>query len=731
MAARRQQHLRREYSSSQATTLLGSNSPSYFGPTTPTAKDHLLGSPTPYTGPKRTFSLVRDTKNVLKLIDKDISLGQGVAADSAYIPHTHSPDFSGDYHIDAVELAYFTAATTAIDGPFPGRETYSAILVRPEGVPFGNIDSKEFVTADNGWDDLKLESERFIPDVFPSWVDNDSQKKATAASLGKVVKAWIKKTKRGFVIRLRGREKLGNETLADVHMFSEEHQHWVASWLRQTPADTTAPKASFDLDPSPALTGTTAYSPQFGGTCEDARSTLWPPQVAESANTEVVELEASASRAAFGQTTSTSGALSESSIASRTSLSRRPSDSSLASHFIPPKTPPLRHSNSAGEISHSSRINRRTSNTTRGLYDGKTPLNSPDATENSTSLAREFSFAASEGPSMIGESMPDVSSPKTKAKKSHNPRPRRAPKKTVRRVNSQTAKLQETNSSPHPVDTTLHAELDPDIDGPRHSTFQEELQHVDTEESLNDPRTKTQSASSQYWAPDSTATGKGKEAGRGLVPVTSFAETLGEVSQLVGNCIVQLENLGSQNKLGQERKISPDVMSPQSCSRTSDVPVDDYFEERTTAYSPPHSLGKMDRSQNNDYGELSVMGSAHFESENKLETDQEEIANAAIAYGEKIQQARNPTAINRIRTYIRLITDSTFTLTLAILSLLLDDNARSAIPKDHVRVRWTCVSRYNAIYLKILLISLRNVVKSYLMILSKTDPVLLVSSNSI
>jgi hypothetical protein len=214
MATRSQQYLRREYSSSQAMTLLGSISPSYFDPTPPSAKERLLGSPTPYTGPKRTFSLVRDAKNVLKLIDKDNSLGQGAAADTARTPHTYLPDFSGDYHVDAVEQAYFTAATTAIDGPFPGPETWSATAVRPEIVPFGKIDTKEFVSADNGWDDLQLESERFIPNVFPSWVDNKSQKKATAASHGKVVKAWIKKTKMGFVIRLRGREKLGNETLA-------------------------------------------------------------------------------------------------------------------------------------------------------------------------------------------------------------------------------------------------------------------------------------------------------------------------------------------------------------------------------------------------------------------------------------------------------------------------------------------------------------------------------------
>jgi hypothetical protein len=710
MATRRQQYLRREYSSSQATTLLGSNSPSYFGRTTPTTKDHLLGWPTPYTGPKRTFSLVRDTKNVLKLIDKDISLGQGAAADTAHRPDTHSPNFSGDYNIDAVEQASFTAATTAINGPFPGSETLSATVARRESVPFDNIDTKEFVAADNGWDDLQLESERFIPDVFPSWVDNDSQKKATAASLGKVVKAWIKKTKRGFVIRLRGREKLGNETLAEVHMFPEEHQRWVEYWLRQTPADATTPKASFDLDPSRALSGTTfsgttAYSPQFGGTYEDARLAPWTPQVAELANTQIsnVELRNIARSATFGQTRPTSDALSEPfvvprilepSITSRAALSRRPSDSSLASYTIPPKIPPLRHSNSAGEISRSSGINHRTSNTTRELHGGKNPLGSPDETENSTSLAREFSFAASERPSMIGESMPDVLSPKTKAKKSRNPHPRRAPQKIIRRVNSQTARLQETNSSPPPVNTTLHAELDPGVDGDRRSNL------------------------------------KGKEADRGLVPVKPFAETLGEASQLVGNCIVQLENLGSRNKHGEERKISLDVISPRFCS-TSDLPVDNYFEEQTTPYYPPHSPGKMERSQNDDHRELSVMGSVHFESEDKSEADQEEIANAAIAYGEKLRQARNPTAINRIKTYIRLITESTFTLALAMMGLLLNDNARSAIPKDHVRVRWTCVSRYTTIYLKILLISFRNVVKSYLTILSKNDRALLVSSNSI
>ena len=185
---------------------------------------HSSKKPTKYAGPKRTFSLIRgkDSRNSILLVDKT----RNKHGDA----HKIGPqDFFGDYHVDFIERG-FSEATTAVNSRFqsptwspresrtdraPGNEQHpyslqtSSFDVQPS--PTWEMEDGIFSEATHNpseeWANLQFDTNYFLPSILSS--TDDIPLPATTPSLASVIKARIKKSGKGFIIRLLHKGKSG------------------------------------------------------------------------------------------------------------------------------------------------------------------------------------------------------------------------------------------------------------------------------------------------------------------------------------------------------------------------------------------------------------------------------------------------------------------------------------------------------------------------------------------
>jgi len=105
-------------------------------------------------------------------------------------------------------------------------------------------------SVDN-WPALELDTELFFPAVVPSWAAEHSGQTTAPRSLLVVIKAGIKNTGNGFVVRLIHQVKSGYEEIANIHMSrsSEANRYRIANWLSGIPKDAKAPTIVADESP--------------------------------------------------------------------------------------------------------------------------------------------------------------------------------------------------------------------------------------------------------------------------------------------------------------------------------------------------------------------------------------------------------------------------------------------------------------------------------------------------
>jgi hypothetical protein len=204
---------RRDSALSEATTAV--NSPGVTTPNTPGVD--IKGS-VRYTGPKRTFSLVRGNgkKDVLRLVDKpvnslDKATGGKIKADM--------PDALADCLVDFIQLSSLLPPTPIFDDT----ETQPVASPLATSHPVNALGPGQ-----EQWASLEVDTRQFLSSVVPSWTTEDPpQMQSTEDPLHKqyrkpkfttIIKAFIKRSGKGFVIRLLHRTKTGFDEVADIHM---------------------------------------------------------------------------------------------------------------------------------------------------------------------------------------------------------------------------------------------------------------------------------------------------------------------------------------------------------------------------------------------------------------------------------------------------------------------------------------------------------------------------------
>jgi hypothetical protein len=198
---------------SGATTAV--NSPGGTSPNSPAAFDRK-GS-VRYTGPKRTFSLVRGDgkKDALRLVDKpvnhlDKATGGKIKADM--------PDSLADCLVDFIQLGSSPQPTTIFDDT----------EIQPASSPLSTHPTNALEPEREQWTSLEVDTRQFLSSVVPSWTTEDppraqstkdlSHKHQRKPNFTTIIRAFIKRSGKGFVIRLFHRTKTGFDEVADIHM---------------------------------------------------------------------------------------------------------------------------------------------------------------------------------------------------------------------------------------------------------------------------------------------------------------------------------------------------------------------------------------------------------------------------------------------------------------------------------------------------------------------------------
>jgi hypothetical protein len=192
----------------------------------------------PYSGPKRTFSIVRnrDKNNSIVLIDNK--------PDSETRPHNNYFDIPlRNYVVDSVTYgsphpAAPTPASLVDDRSLTGVTLVNntpEISVASEGISITEGPSELDGTA---WDELEIDTDDFLPAVVPQWIDN----KEIPQKLPVIVaaKARIKRMGKGWFMRLVRQAKPGHEEVAYIHM---------GETLEETKTATATALNSIDIEP--------------------------------------------------------------------------------------------------------------------------------------------------------------------------------------------------------------------------------------------------------------------------------------------------------------------------------------------------------------------------------------------------------------------------------------------------------------------------------------------------
>jgi hypothetical protein len=252
--------------SEQATAVDSSrSSPSSISPESPgyspSYRSPSSTRPLRYTGPKRTYSLVRGngSKDVLRLVDKAGGNPIGAAAAENEIDYLDA-DALGDYHIDYIELGKFALASTATNTPIvsPGAGRDDQVLRTSINHPVASRNARDEANSADAvtrmkdkWSNLELDTNQFLSTIATQSPATTPAQRATAnLSRAKAIKASIKRTGRGLVIRLLQHLSSGDEEFTDIHMLrNAERNRRVTGWLRETPVDVPASTVATDDTP--------------------------------------------------------------------------------------------------------------------------------------------------------------------------------------------------------------------------------------------------------------------------------------------------------------------------------------------------------------------------------------------------------------------------------------------------------------------------------------------------
>jgi len=210
---------------SEASTAV--NSPGY-PETPPRSREGSLR----YTGPKRTFSLVRGDgkKSVLCLVDKPVHIldkttGGDIKGDT--------PNALADCLVDFIQLGRLPQPTTIFDAAEKQPDSsllavsYPTNSVEPKmtsALPRKKVSNQNSKKEDTSilkpsgeqWTSLEVGTGQFLSSVVPSWTTEvttgDLPQKHP--KLTTVIKAFIKRNGKGFIIRLLRRTKTGFDEVA-------------------------------------------------------------------------------------------------------------------------------------------------------------------------------------------------------------------------------------------------------------------------------------------------------------------------------------------------------------------------------------------------------------------------------------------------------------------------------------------------------------------------------------
>jgi hypothetical protein len=169
-------------------------------------------------------------------------------------------DRLGDYHIDHIELGRFSVASTAVNSPTPppaagkdgqARNISANLAGIPQNAQEVNLTDTLTRTKEE-WSDLELDTKQFLLTVASQLPTATPVGELTAnPSLARAIKARIKKTGRGLVIRLLQRLSSGDEEITDIHMMRDtEANSQVTRWFRTSPMNTQAPTVMTDETPT-------------------------------------------------------------------------------------------------------------------------------------------------------------------------------------------------------------------------------------------------------------------------------------------------------------------------------------------------------------------------------------------------------------------------------------------------------------------------------------------------
>ena len=174
---------------------------------------------TQHMSPRREYSLMRDIdrKNVLRLVDSPslspsplTGLGGLLAFQDASHVSEETPHPLSRFLVDFVQVGHVTQYEPMPDD-FP--------IETPESPNPAALQPKE-----GQWWSLEVATDQFIPSVVPAWKPTDSVEKEQKPrqKFTSTVKAFIKRSKKGFVIRLLHRTKDGFDDIAEIQLADME-----------------------------------------------------------------------------------------------------------------------------------------------------------------------------------------------------------------------------------------------------------------------------------------------------------------------------------------------------------------------------------------------------------------------------------------------------------------------------------------------------------------------------
>jgi len=376
--------------------------------------------PLRYTGPQRTYSLVRGngSKDVLRLVDKAGGNPIGGAAAEDEINYLDA-DALGDYHIDYIELGKFSLASTATNTPIvsPSAGRGDQALSTSINQPVASRNARDEASSADAvtrmkdkWSNLELDTNQFLSTIATQSPATTPAQRATAnPSLAKAIKASIKRTGRGLVIRLLQRLSSGDEEFTDIHMLRDaERNRRINGWLRGTPVDARAPTVTTDDPPRSGRTSPHDELPLYhmpteiqGSQIHEMMDTSRPSELSDSGFASPLS-PLVGDNLTFSRSSST---WVEDVLQSSTKTS---SEAPIA------EINPMQQRK--GSIPKTTEILEDNPSESFGIERDRSKANCASLNEDNTSplvpfvpqLKREFSFADSERPSMIGRSVESV-----------------------------------------------------------------------------------------------------------------------------------------------------------------------------------------------------------------------------------------------------------------------------------------------------------------------------------